>query len=77
MPAVLAPLVLALSQVDPIPKDNDVKAGWIGFGLFLALLVAVGLLGWSLTRHLRSVERNQAAGLYDDDPSAEGGSAAG
>ena len=68
MPAVLIPLLVVLG--DPIPQDEDVKAGWIGFGLFLGLLVVVGLLGWSLTRHLRNVEANRRSGVYGEEPAA-------
>ena len=47
--AVLVPLV----QKGPDPAD--VKPGWLGFAVFLALLAAVVLLGLSLRKHLRRV----------------------
>ena len=50
---VLAPL-LALVVEGPDPED--VKAGWLGFGVFLLLAVAVGFLGFSLRKHLRKVD---------------------
>ncbi|NHC23709.1 hypothetical protein G6553_11075 [Nocardioides sp. IC4_145] len=53
---------------DQAPKPEDVKAGWLAFGIFLALAVAVGLLGWSLVRRLRKAQSAEDAGLYD--PSA-------
>ena len=48
------PLVLGL--VDEVPEAEDVKAGSIAFVIFIAGFVALGLLGWSLVRHLRKVE---------------------
>jgi hypothetical protein len=72
MPAQLVLLLgSVLTSLDPIPKDEDVKAGWIGFGLFLALLVVIGLLGWSLTRHLRHVESNRRSGVFGDEPESD------
>ncbi|GAA1969867.1 hypothetical protein GCM10009798_33190 [Nocardioides panacihumi] len=45
------------------PKPEDVKAGWTAFVVFLLLLVAVALLGWSLSRQLKKAERNKEAGI--------------
>lgn len=44
---------VALAQQAPDPED--VKPGWLGFVVFLALLAAVVLLGLSLRKHLRRV----------------------
>lgn len=49
------------------PEPEDVKAGWTAFVVFVLLIVAVGLLGWSLTRHLRKAEANEEAGLFGSD----------
>ncbi len=38
------------------PAPEDVKAGWLGFGVFLALAAAVAFLGFSLHKHLRKVD---------------------
>ena len=38
------------------PNPEDVKAGWLGFGVFLALAAAVVLLWLSMRRHLRKVD---------------------
>lgn len=54
--------------VDPSPEAADVKAGWIAFGLFLALAVAVILLGMNLNKQLRKTERNFEAGVFGDEP---------
>ena len=59
----LLPQVLAF--VDQAPEPNDVKAGWLAFGIFIALILAVAFLGWSLVRQLRKVDAAEEAGLYD------------
>ena len=50
----LLPL-LALAVVEG-PDPEDVKAGWLGFGVFLVLAAAVAFLGFSLRKHLRRVD---------------------
>ncbi len=60
---LLAPLLV--DGADKVPADNDVKAGWVAFGVFLALGIAVALLGWSLSRHLRKVRDNAESGVFD------------
>jgi drug/metabolite transporter (DMT)-like permease len=69
--AVTADLVWALTWVlDEPPVDKEVKAGWTAFVLFLLLIAAVVLLGFSLTKHLRKAEAARKAGVYgpvDDD----------
>jgi hypothetical protein len=56
---------LALGAADPTPAPEDVKAGWVAFGVFIALGVAVVLLGMSLTKHLRRARDNADAGVFD------------
>ena len=48
--AVLVPL--ATKSPDPA----DVKPGWLGFGVFIALAIAVALLWFSLRKQLRKVD---------------------
>ncbi|MAO80714.1 hypothetical protein [uncultured Nocardioides sp.] len=62
------PLVLGL--VDEVPEAEDVKAGSIAFVIFIAGFVALGLLGWSLVRHLRKVEDARERGVFGDQPGA-------
>lgn len=58
-------LTFVVSLSDPVPEDEDVKAGWVAFAVFIGLIVAVALLGWSLVRQLRKAEAAEEAGLYD------------
>ena len=55
---------------DPVPADNDVKAGWVAFWIFIGLAVAVVLLGFSLAKHLRRARDNAELGVFDsnDEP---------
>ncbi|MEO9325664.1 hypothetical protein ABFT23_19390 [Nocardioides sp. C4-1] len=51
------------------PDDEDVVAGWGAFGLFGLGILAVVLLGFSLVKRLKNVEKAAASGLYDpSDP---------
>ena len=72
MTTFLAQLALVAAWVaDETPKPEDVKAGWGAFALFIALAVAVALLGWSMSRHLRKARANADAGAFGpvDEPS--------
>jgi hypothetical protein len=57
-----------VSLADDVPQDDDVKAGWVAFAIFIGLIVAVAFLGWSLVRQLRKAQAAEDAGLYDHDP---------
>lgn len=59
----VATLVVRLA--DQVPDDNDVVAGWTAFAIFIGLVIAVALLGWSLTKQLRKAQAAEDAGLYD------------
>ena len=63
-------LTFVLPLVDRVPKDDDVKAGWTAFAIFIGLAIAVALLGVSLVRHLRKAQENKDAGLFGDDTEA-------
>ncbi|MEP9363831.1 hypothetical protein ABLE68_12765 [Nocardioides sp. CN2-186] len=54
-----------VSLVDDVPDDNDVKAGWVAFAIFIGLILAVAFLGFSLVKQLRKVDAAEEAGLYD------------
>jgi len=47
------------------PEEEDVVAGWTALGLFGLGALAVALLGFSLTKRLKNVERAAEQGLYD------------
>lgn len=66
----MLPLLIALAT-DPAPADNDVKAGWTAFVVFLLLLAAVAVLGWSFSRQLKKVKAAKEAGVYDEPDSDE------
>ncbi len=62
-------LTFVVGLTDQAPEDEDVKAGWTAFAIFIGLIVAVALLGFSLVKQLRKVEAAEEAGLYDpSDP---------
>ena len=53
-----------LSAADQAPAPEDVKAGWVALAVFVALGIAVALLGFSLTRHLRKARSNAEHGAF-------------
>lgn len=73
MNVALSPLVVLLAEETPEPED--VVAGWMGFAVFIGLIIAVALLGWSLTRHLRTAEKNAEHGAFAPVDSRETASA--
>ena len=64
MYAELLTLVLFLAD-ETVDKDDNVVAGPIAAALIVLMLGAVVLLGFSLAKRLRNVEKAEAAGLYD------------
>ena len=70
--AVLFPVAdLIVRAADKTPKDEDVKAGWTAFVLFLLLIGAVVVLGFSLVKQLRKAQAAKDAGVYGDEPEPE------
>lgn len=71
---VLVPLLARIAEDGPEPED--VKAGWLGFTVFLLLAAAVAFLGFSLRKHLRKVDfeeqDGEPAGTTNGDPSNGG-----
>lgn len=62
------------------PEPEDVKAGWTAFIIFLLLFAAVVVLGFSLSKQFKKIERNRRAGVLPStknpvDPFDESGSA--
>jgi len=69
---VLSELALLLVRLeDETPKPEDVKAGWTAFVIFLLLLAAVVVLGFSLSKQLRKAQAAKDAGVYGDVPAAD------
>ena len=69
--AVLFPVAdLVVRAADEVPKDEDVKAGWTALVVFLLLIAAVVVLGFSLFKQLRRAQAAEDAGVYgsDDEP---------
>lgn len=62
-------LAMILPMAGQVPAPEDVKAGWVAFGIFLALAVAVVFLGFSLRKHLKRVTFDET----DDSPGEPGG----
>jgi hypothetical protein len=58
-------LTSVVALVDEVPKDEDVKAGWVAFAIFIGLIIAVTLLGFSLVKHLRRAQASEDAGRFD------------
>jgi hypothetical protein len=59
--------VWAAHQLDKTPTADNVKAGWTAFAVFIALGVAVVLLGISLSRHLRKAREGAEHGVFGDE----------
>ena len=57
------------------PAPEDVKAGWLGFGVWIALVVAVVVLGFSLRRHLNRVNFDEQPDAADRDERTTNGTA--
>ena len=60
-------IVVLAAASDPRPDDNNVVAGWVGFAIFIALILAVVFILRSFTRQLKKVDAARDAGVYDED----------
>jgi hypothetical protein len=61
---VLPDLLTVLPFEDRVPEAEDVKAGWLAFAIFIALILAVAFLGFSLVKQLRKAQAARDAGVY-------------
>jgi hypothetical protein len=59
-------IVVLAAASDPRPDDNNVVAGWVGFAVLIALIIAVVFILRSFTKQLKKVNAAQEAGVYDD-----------
>ena len=55
-----------IGVITAAPDDEDVVAGPMGFVIFIALVLAVAVLGWSLSKHLKKAHRAADEGVYGD-----------
>ena len=60
-------VVLQAVASDPVPSENDVKAGWVALVVVLLLGVAVFFLLRSFTKQLKKVDAARDAGVYGDE----------
>lgn len=66
------------SLVEEGPAPEDVKAGWLGFSVWIALVVAVVILWFSLRKQLKRVnfeEEPDPADSADSDEHTSNGTA--
>ncbi|MDZ5660487.1 hypothetical protein HN031_02770 [Nocardioides sp. zg-1308] len=61
-------LLIILLVDDPTPDKTEVKAGPLGFAIWIFLILAVVVLGFSLVKQLRKAQAAKDAGLYGDEP---------
>ncbi|WP_436700090.1 hypothetical protein [Nocardioides sp. BYT-33-1] len=66
---------LLFAKDEPVDQDTNIVAGWTALWIFLALIVAVALIGWALTRSLRTADRAKQAGVYGDPAADDAGEA--
>ena len=60
--------LLIISLADETPAPEEVKAGPLGFAVWIFLILAVVAIGWSLNRQLRKAQAAKDAGVYGDEP---------
>ena len=60
-------VTVLLLLADGPPEAKDVKAGWLAFGVFLALIAATVVICISFVRQLRKAQAAKDAGVYDDN----------
>jgi hypothetical protein len=61
-------IVVLATASDARPDDNNVVAGWLGFAVVIALIVAVVFILRSFTRQLKKVDEAEQAGVFGDQP---------
>ncbi len=60
--------LMILLADDPTPEDNDVVAGPLGFAVWIFMILAVVVIGFSLVKQLRRAQANKDAGMFGDEP---------
>ena len=65
-------IVLLAAASDPRPDDNNVVAGWVGFAVVIALILAVVFILRSFTKQLKKVDAARDAGVYGEETDEAG-----
>ena len=60
-------LLLILIE-DPTPAPTEVKAGPLGFAVWIFMILAVVVIAFSLVKQLRKAQAAKDAGVYGDEP---------
>ncbi len=58
---------LVIAAAESTPDAEDVVAGWLGFAVLMALIVATALLCWSFTRQIKKTRAAHEAGVFGPD----------
>ena len=53
---------------DPTPEPTEVKAGPLGFAVWIFMILAVVVIAFSLVKQLRKAQAAKDAGVYGDEP---------
>lgn len=61
-------LLLIVVLEDPTPEPTEVKAGPLGFAVWIFLILAVVVIAFSLVKQLRKAQAAKDAGVYGDEP---------
>ncbi|GAA5125015.1 hypothetical protein GCM10023339_47480 [Alloalcanivorax gelatiniphagus] len=65
-------LLLIMLVDDPTPEDTEVKAGPLGFAIWIFMILAVVVIAFSLVKQLRKAQAAKDAGVYGDEPVSSG-----
>ena len=60
--------LLIIFLEDPTPKPTEVKAGPLGFAVWIFMILAVVVIAFSLVKQLRKAQAAKDAGVYGDEP---------
>jgi len=62
-------LIVSLSVLmDETPDPTEVKAGPLGFAVWMFMILAVVVIGFSLVKQLRRARAAKDAGVFGDEP---------